>query len=227
MRVMSQSMGDLKSSKQALGAGVLTDLADFAPPTVTAQASRLQSRQRCFNFVVTNVPGPQFPLYLLGRRLLETFPMVPLAKRQAVCFGIMSYDGTVNFGLIGGLRRDGRPRGPRGRPRGLARRAVRGRPGEAEARAHEARRGQGQREGEELLLGPTGRDIRVARVKRTCQRLAPLTHWSSPSSLALASAPLMFEAFASRIFDASSALAASAASLVFAVPSSMSEIQES
>jgi WS/DGAT/MGAT family acyltransferase len=99
MRVMSQSMGDLKSSKQALGAGVLTDLADFAPPTVTAQASRLQSRQRWFNFVVTNVPGPQFPLYLLGRRLLETFPMVPLAKRQAVCFGIMSYDGTVNFGL--------------------------------------------------------------------------------------------------------------------------------
>ena len=99
LRVVSQSMGDLKSSRQAVGASVLTDLADFAPPTIMSQAGRLQSRQRWFNFVVTNVPGPQFPLYLLGRQLLETFPMVPLAKRQAVCFGIMSYDGSVNFGL--------------------------------------------------------------------------------------------------------------------------------
>ncbi len=97
--VVSRSMGDLKSSHQAMGAELMTELADFAPPTIAAQASRLQSRQRWFNFVVTNVPGPQFPLYLLGRRLLEVFPMVPLAKRQAVCFGIMSYDGTVNFGL--------------------------------------------------------------------------------------------------------------------------------
>ena len=74
---------------------------DFAPPTIAGQAARLQSRQRFFNLVVTNVPGPQFPLYLLGRRLEAIFPMVPLAKRQAVCFGIMSYDGQVNFGLIG------------------------------------------------------------------------------------------------------------------------------
>ena len=58
-------------------------------------------RQRFFNLVVTNVPGPQFPLYLLGRRLEAIYPMVPLAKRQAVCFGIMSYNGQVNFGLIG------------------------------------------------------------------------------------------------------------------------------
>jgi hypothetical protein len=50
---------------------------------------------------VTNVPGPQFPLYVLGRRLRDIFPMVPLAKRQAVCVGIMSYDGGINFGLIG------------------------------------------------------------------------------------------------------------------------------
>jgi hypothetical protein len=49
--------------------------------------------------VVTNVPGPQFPLYLLGRELLDIFPMVPLAGNQAVCFGIMSYNGGVNFGL--------------------------------------------------------------------------------------------------------------------------------
>jgi diacylglycerol O-acyltransferase / wax synthase len=98
---ISRTMGDLKQSKQAVGATLLTELADFAPPTITGQAARLQPRQRFFNLVVTNVPGPQFPLYLMGRRLEAIFPMVPLAKRQAVCFGIMSYDGQVNFGLIG------------------------------------------------------------------------------------------------------------------------------
>jgi diacylglycerol O-acyltransferase / wax synthase len=79
----------------------MTELTDFAPPTIAGQAARLQSRQRFFNLVVTNIPGPQFPLYLMGRELLGVFPMVPLAKRQAVCFGIMSYNGQVNFGLIG------------------------------------------------------------------------------------------------------------------------------
>ena len=101
LRIITESMGDLKRSKQAVGANLLTELADFAPPTIASQAGRLQSRQRWFNLVVTNVPGPQFPLYLLGRRLIEVFPMVPLAKRQSLCVGIMSYDGTVNFGLIG------------------------------------------------------------------------------------------------------------------------------
>ena len=98
---VSASMGDLKESKQAVGASILTGLADFAPPTIFGQAGRMQSRQRFFNMVVTNVPGPQFPLYLMGRELEAVFPMVPLAKRQAVCFGIMSYNGQVNFGLIG------------------------------------------------------------------------------------------------------------------------------
>ena len=100
-RRVSRVMGDLKESKQAMGAALMTQLTDFAPPTIAGQAARLQSRQRFFNLVVTNVPGPQFPLYLLGRRMLRIFPMVPLAKRQAVCVGIMSYDGQVNFGLIG------------------------------------------------------------------------------------------------------------------------------
>ena len=101
LRAVSESMGDLKESKQAVGASILTGLADFAPPTILGQAGRMQSRQRFFNMVVTNVPGPQFPLYLMGRELEAVFPMVPLAKRQAVCFGIMSYNGQVNFGLIG------------------------------------------------------------------------------------------------------------------------------
>jgi hypothetical protein len=84
-----------------VGASLLTDVTNFTPPTIAAQAARLQSRQRFFNTVVTNVPGPQFPLYLLGRELLDIFPMVPLAANQAVCFGIMSYNGGINFGLVG------------------------------------------------------------------------------------------------------------------------------
>ena len=101
LHLVSESMGDLKESKQAMGATLLTQLADFAPPTLVGQAARLQPRQRFFNLVVTNVPGPQFPLFLMGRRMLRVFPMVPLAKRQALCVGVMSYDGQVNFGLIG------------------------------------------------------------------------------------------------------------------------------
>jgi WS/DGAT/MGAT family acyltransferase len=101
MRIVTAAMGDLKESKQAVGATFLTQLTDFAPTTIVAQAARLQPRQRFFNLVVTNVPGPQFPLYVLGRKLEMIVPMVPLAKRQAVCVGIMSYNGRINFGLIG------------------------------------------------------------------------------------------------------------------------------
>jgi diacylglycerol O-acyltransferase / wax synthase len=101
LRLVSAAMGDLKESKQAVGATMMTQLTDFAPPTIAGQAARLQPAQRFFNLVVTNVPGPQFPLYLMGRRMTSIVPMVPLARRQALCFGIMSYDGQVNFGLIG------------------------------------------------------------------------------------------------------------------------------
>ena len=67
-----------------------------------AQAGRLQARQRFFNLVVTNVPGPQIRLYVLGASCLDDlFPLAPLAKRQAVCIAIMSYNGKLNFGLLG------------------------------------------------------------------------------------------------------------------------------
>jgi WS/DGAT/MGAT family acyltransferase len=101
LRILTEQMGDLKSSGQAVGAEILTKLTDFAPSTIASQAARLQPAQRFFNLVVTNVPGPQFPLYVLGRQMESIFPMVPLARRQALCIGIMSYNGQVNFGLIG------------------------------------------------------------------------------------------------------------------------------
>jgi diacylglycerol O-acyltransferase / wax synthase len=101
LQIVTAQMGDLKSSGQAVGAEILTKLTDFAPGTIASQAARLQPAQRFFNLVVTNVPGPQFPLYVLGRQMESIFPMVPLAQRQALCIGIMSYNGQVNFGLIG------------------------------------------------------------------------------------------------------------------------------
>jgi diacylglycerol O-acyltransferase / wax synthase len=101
LQIVTEEMGDLKASGQAVGAEILTRVTDFAPTTITSQAARLQPAQRFFNLVVTNVPGPQFPLYVLGRKMESIFPMVPLARRQALCIGIMSYNGQVNFGLVG------------------------------------------------------------------------------------------------------------------------------
>src|ERR687889_443130 len=99
--IVREELKDLKSGGQAVGAQVLTDLAGFAPSTIMDQASRVMSRQRFFNLVVTNVPGPQFPLYLLGRRMLDPFPMVPLAKNQGLGVALLSYDGAINFGIVG------------------------------------------------------------------------------------------------------------------------------
>jgi WS/DGAT/MGAT family acyltransferase len=101
LRQITEAMEGLKKSRQAVGAQVLTNLAGFAPPTILSQAARLQARQPFFNLVVTNVPGPQFPLYLLGRRLRVLFPVVPLARRQALGIAVMSYDGHLGFGLLG------------------------------------------------------------------------------------------------------------------------------
>jgi diacylglycerol O-acyltransferase len=101
LRILSDELAGLKESGQAVGAEALTQLAGFAPPTVLAQASRLQSRQRFFNLVITNVPGPQMELYVLGRPLVDVFPLAPLARRQALCIAIMSYHGKLNFGLLG------------------------------------------------------------------------------------------------------------------------------
>src|SRR5438270_12809 len=99
--LISAELRKLKESGQAVGARVMTDLTGFAPPNIMSQAARVVARQRFFNVVVTNVPGPQTPLYLMGRKLVETFPMVPLLDRQALGVAILSYDGRINFGLVG------------------------------------------------------------------------------------------------------------------------------
>ena len=101
LRVVKQAMDGLKESKQALGAEVLTRLERFAPPTVLAQAVRINFSTRLFNLIVTNVPGPQFPLYLLGRELHDLFPIAFLPKDHALAIAIMSYNGGIYWGLLG------------------------------------------------------------------------------------------------------------------------------
>ena len=101
LRFVSQAMDGLKESKQALGAEVIAGAQNFAPPTILAQASRLNFSTRLFNLIVTNVPGPQFPLYVLGREMLEAYPIAFLPENHALAIGIMSYNGQMNFGLLG------------------------------------------------------------------------------------------------------------------------------
>ena len=101
LRFVSEAMAGLKESKQALGAEVIAGAQNFAPPTILAQASRLNFSTRLFNLIVTNVPGPQFPLYVLGREMLQAIPVAFLPENHALAIAIMSYNGQLNFGLLG------------------------------------------------------------------------------------------------------------------------------
>lgn len=102
LEFLRHEMNHLKESRQAVGASVLIELTGFANATLLSQAARaLQSGQRFFNLYITNVPGPQFPLYMLGRELQELYGMSPLAPNQALAIVVTSYNGRINFGLVG------------------------------------------------------------------------------------------------------------------------------
>jgi diacylglycerol O-acyltransferase len=98
---VSYAMKAHKESGQSVAADAIVALSGFAPPTIHSAAARLASgfSRRLFNVVVTNVPGPQFPLYAAGAQMLECYPVVPLSKGQTVSVGLTSYDGGVYFGL--------------------------------------------------------------------------------------------------------------------------------
>jgi diacylglycerol O-acyltransferase len=100
LEIVREAMGELKESKQALGAEVISRFNDFAPPTLLAQASRINFSTRLFNLIVTNVPGPQMPLYVLGREQEDAFPIAFLPENHALAIAIMSYNGHLNFGLL-------------------------------------------------------------------------------------------------------------------------------
>jgi hypothetical protein len=101
LRYVRQSMDGLKQSKQAVGAATLARATNRLPPTVLAQASRLNFSTRLFNLLVTNIPGPQVPLYVLGRRLDDLLPVAFLPDHHALAVAIMSYNGAIDYGLLG------------------------------------------------------------------------------------------------------------------------------
>jgi WS/DGAT/MGAT family acyltransferase len=101
LRFVKTAMDGLKESKQAVGAETLAAVNNLAPPTILAQASRLNFSTRLFNLIVTNIPGPQVPLYVLGRRLDDLFPLAFLPKNHGLAIAIMSYNGRLEYGLLG------------------------------------------------------------------------------------------------------------------------------
>jgi diacylglycerol O-acyltransferase / wax synthase len=103
LQALHEQMQQLKASGQAVAAERLTALGGFAPAMLLALAGRVASRlpQSSVNTVTTNVPGPQRPLFLAGRRMLEAFPFVPLGGNVRVGVAIFSYDGGIYFGVTG------------------------------------------------------------------------------------------------------------------------------
>jgi WS/DGAT/MGAT family acyltransferase len=103
LQAVHDQMQYLKQSGQAVAAERLTALGGFAPAMLLSLAGRVSTRlpQSSVNTVTTNVPGPQRPLYLSGRRMLEAFPFVPLGAHVRIGVAIFSYDGGINFGVTG------------------------------------------------------------------------------------------------------------------------------
>lgn len=101
LRAIVDDMRQLKDSGAAVGADLLMQATNYAPPTVLSMASRLAVRARAFNVTITNVPGPQFDLYCLGARVLEAFPYVQILDGQALTIACLSFAGQLGFGLTG------------------------------------------------------------------------------------------------------------------------------
>lgn len=103
LAAVTEQMQRLKSSGQAIGVGSLVSAAEFVPPTLITLAARVSIAvgQRMFNTVTTNIPGPQYPLYLLGSRLREMFPYIPIADGARISIGIVSYAGSLAFAATG------------------------------------------------------------------------------------------------------------------------------
>jgi diacylglycerol O-acyltransferase len=91
----------LKTTDQAYGAAALVRLSAGTPITLVSLASRLAASARPFNLTVTNVPGPQFPMYLLDAKMLEQYPLVPLWHGHGIGVALFSYDGTLFWGFNG------------------------------------------------------------------------------------------------------------------------------
>jgi len=99
LRAITAATKDLKESHQAVAAGALMNIGTWAPPTLHGLAARLVARQRLVNLVISNVPGPQMPIYLAGAKLLGTYPVMPLGETLALAIALTSLAGTMAFGI--------------------------------------------------------------------------------------------------------------------------------
>jgi hypothetical protein len=92
---------NLKEREQAVGAATLIGLTEFAAPTLLGLAARAAHGQPFANLIVTNIPGPQVPLYCLGAEMLEVYPLAPLSRNLTINIAVLSYCGELHFGLVG------------------------------------------------------------------------------------------------------------------------------
>ena len=99
LAAVSRAASNHLRSRHHVTAKAISELGNFAPPTILAQAARLHWRSRLFNVWITNVPGPREPLYLLGRKIVETLPTVPVTPYHAASFAVVSYVDTMFFGI--------------------------------------------------------------------------------------------------------------------------------
>jgi diacylglycerol O-acyltransferase len=101
LRRVSAATRDLKSSHAAVAATAIMNAGGWAPPTLHGLAARLTARQRFANLVISNVPGPQVPIYLAGARLLVNYPVMPLGETVGLSIAVTSLAGTMGFGFTG------------------------------------------------------------------------------------------------------------------------------
>jgi diacylglycerol O-acyltransferase len=101
LQQISYQLAQLEEGGQFVGAEAIVNIAGFGPPTLHALGARVSSTltSKVYNLVITNVPGPQRPLYAAGSRMVAAYPVVPLTKNQALSIGLISYDGGVYLGL--------------------------------------------------------------------------------------------------------------------------------
>jgi hypothetical protein len=99
LQLITAETKDLKESNQAVGAEFLMNIGTWAPPTLHALAARLAVRSRLINLVVSNVPGPQIPLYIAGAKVLASYPTMPLAETMGLSIAVTSLAGTMAFGI--------------------------------------------------------------------------------------------------------------------------------
>jgi diacylglycerol O-acyltransferase len=103
LELIRKQLDGLKESKMAMGGDSLIQMSGFAPPMLMALGTRLASRvpQHTINTVTTNVPGPQIPLYVIGRQMVECYPFVPIMGSVRISIAIFSYLGGLTFGVTG------------------------------------------------------------------------------------------------------------------------------